>query len=63
MHGEDEKNLTLPNGLKYMANVGLVQVGLCGKMSPRKLVILSAIRRPSYKAMVAPNIYITTCYE
>ena len=32
-------------------------------MSPRKLVILSAIRRPPYKATVAPNIYIMTCYE
>ncbi len=35
---------------------------LCCKMSPRKLVILLAIRRPPYKTMVAPNIYITTCY-
>ena len=28
-------------------------------VSPRKLVILSAIRRPPYKTTVAPNIYIT----
>ena len=36
---------------------------LCCKMSLRKLVILSAICRPPYKTMVAPNIYITTCYD
>ncbi len=45
-----------------MVKMGLVQVGLCCKMSPRKLVILLAIRRPPYKTAVAPNIYITTCY-
>ncbi len=32
------------------------------KMSPPKLVIFSAIRRPAYKPTVVPNIYITTCY-
>ena len=47
---------------KCMAKVGLVRVGLCCKMSPRKLVISSAIRRPPYKTTVAENIYITTCY-
>ncbi len=41
--------------------IGLSQIIRC-KMSPRKLVILSAIRRPTYKTTVAPNIYITTCY-
>ncbi len=43
-----KQNLTLCDGFKYM--------------SPRKLVVLSAIRRPPYKTTVAPNIYITTCY-
>ena len=40
----------------------ILQVGLGCKMSPGKLVILSAIRRPPYKTTVAPNIYITACY-
>ncbi len=32
------------------------------KTSPPRFITLWTIRRPSYKAMVAPNIYITTCY-
>ncbi len=31
-------------------------------MSPYKLASLSAMGRPSYKNMVAPNMYVAACY-
>ena len=50
-----KQNLTLCYGFKY--------IGRCCQMSPPGFIILWTIRRLSYKTTVAPNIYITTCYE
>ncbi len=52
----------LPGSTTYSGGVSQIGIMVFVPVIPPKLVSLSAIRRPSYKTMVALNIYITACY-